>query len=161
MNDDHLIASRSLATRLADADEAYIRDGYVPLADVAQRARRRSPRPASCSARPGTEGNEPGPRRHRALAPQAHRHFGAIRALSLHPHRAATGVRQETRAYRDFPATPLQPRRLPATADTRFATNLRRLPSLIALLAGARARGQPRAMAERRRPRDRWPWLAL
>jgi len=34
MNDDHLIASRSLATRLADADEAYIRSGHVPLADV-------------------------------------------------------------------------------------------------------------------------------
>jgi hypothetical protein len=37
MDDDHLIAPRSLATRLADADEAYIRSGYVPLADVAQR----------------------------------------------------------------------------------------------------------------------------
>jgi uncharacterized protein DUF6058 len=37
MDDDHLIAPRSLATRLADADEAYIRACHVPLADVAGR----------------------------------------------------------------------------------------------------------------------------
>jgi hypothetical protein len=37
MDDDHLIAPRALANRLADADEAYIRAGHVPLADVAGR----------------------------------------------------------------------------------------------------------------------------
>jgi hypothetical protein len=37
MDADHLIAPRSLATRLADADEAHIRAGHVPLADVAGR----------------------------------------------------------------------------------------------------------------------------
>jgi hypothetical protein len=32
---DHLIAPRTLAARLAAADEAYIRSGHVPLAEVA------------------------------------------------------------------------------------------------------------------------------
>jgi hypothetical protein len=35
MDDDHLIAPRALADRLADADEAYIRSAHVPLAEVA------------------------------------------------------------------------------------------------------------------------------
>src|SRR4029453_985036 len=39
MDDDHLIAPRSLATRLADADEAYSLAGHVPLADGAGRRR--------------------------------------------------------------------------------------------------------------------------
>jgi hypothetical protein len=55
MDDDHLIAPRTLATRLADADEAYIRSGHVPLEQVAGRrleevraamAAGRLPRPA-------------------------------------------------------------------------------------------------------------------
>src|SRR3954451_15325633 len=35
MDDDHLIAPRALADRLATADEAYIRSAHVPLEDVA------------------------------------------------------------------------------------------------------------------------------
>jgi hypothetical protein len=35
--DDHLIAPRELATRLAEADEAYIRSGHVPLEHIAGR----------------------------------------------------------------------------------------------------------------------------
>jgi uncharacterized protein DUF6058 len=37
MQDDHLIAPGSLASRLAAADEAYIRSGHVPLEEVAGR----------------------------------------------------------------------------------------------------------------------------
>jgi hypothetical protein len=35
MDDDHLIAPRALADRLAAADEAYIRSGHVALERVA------------------------------------------------------------------------------------------------------------------------------
>jgi hypothetical protein len=35
MDDDHLIAPRALADRLATADEAYIRSAHVPLEEVA------------------------------------------------------------------------------------------------------------------------------
>ena len=37
MDDDHLIAPRVLADRLAAADEAYIRSGHVALEHVAGR----------------------------------------------------------------------------------------------------------------------------
>jgi hypothetical protein len=55
MDDDHLIAPTALATRLAQADDAYIRSGHVPLEEVAGRrlpdvraamAAGRLPRPA-------------------------------------------------------------------------------------------------------------------
>jgi hypothetical protein len=105
MDDDHLIPPRSPATRLADADEAYIRAGHVPLADVAGR-RLDEVRTAGCgrpalsarasrSALPGTEGNEPCPRRRRERAPLTLRRFCAIRGPLATPWASPRGVDAE------------------------------------------------------------------
>jgi Family of unknown function (DUF6058) len=92
MDDDHLIPPRSLATRLADADEAYIRSGHVPLAEVAGRrledvrdamAAGRLPRPAYVL----DDGTEMVAADHLALADQA----GADLAAAFRARFAAAG----------------------------------------------------------------------